>query len=623
MTGTTTGRRYGVNAGIAIKVPCRAGSTANVTLSGEQTIDGIDVVEDDRVLLKDQTDSIENGVWDVSSGDWRRSPDWNGIADVAEGTVVTVNEGAVNGVTSWRVNTSGTITPGTTPVSIISSLFGQATSDVALSIETCGADSTGATDSTAAIQACINAAQSSGRAVYVPAGDFLISENAANNYCLLLQRGIKFFGDGDQSRLVVDSAVDASTDIIKISADTVTDDVNTHFMLSDFRIKPEAGTPGRHGIQIDIQTRAVYDIEIEHIRIDQLGGRGIVTIPHGTPIVDGYFTSRIQRSTIYGGIYLDKAGDSIRIYHNTITGTNAGVYADLVGVGGSDGGAHGLEIVGNNITCNDGALDVRNAWAGRFENNVVEVPSPGTLHNSAAISIDGDAGNVIRGFVVSRNLISTGTGNDTIFIGRSHGTMVDRNYVSRKAGQHSYKVGANSVNAVIANNTDALDETEATVKDDSGSGTLWYRTWAGAFEFNQNLDMAQNKIIYFRDSADTKQDVVYVDTADDTFHIGFSSTVPSSNEGIMIMHCNGSEMARISPVGTFQINGLNPVVSPEPYALLQCDSTSKGIIPPRMTTTDRTNISNPGAGVMVFDTTLNKLSVFGSSAWETVTSVST
>jgi len=123
MTGTTTERRYGVNAGMAVKVPCRVASTGNITISGVQTIDGVSVVEDDRVLLKDQADPVENGIYDVSTGSWTRSPDFDGVIDVTEGTLIPVNDGSVK-PTIWRVITSGTITPGTTALTFELSSLG-------------------------------------------------------------------------------------------------------------------------------------------------------------------------------------------------------------------------------------------------------------------------------------------------------------------------------------------------------------------------------------------------------------------------------------------------------------------------------------------------------------------
>lgn len=55
-------------------------------------------------------------------------------------------------------------------------------------------------------------------------------------------------------------------------------------------------------------------------------------------------------------------------------------------------------------------------------------------------------------------------------------------------------------------------------------------------------------------------------------------------------------------------------------AALQVDSTTKGFLPPRMTTTEKNAITTPATGLVVYDSTLNKLAVYTGAAWETVTS---
>jgi hypothetical protein len=56
-------------------------------------------------------------------------------------------------------------------------------------------------------------------------------------------------------------------------------------------------------------------------------------------------------------------------------------------------------------------------------------------------------------------------------------------------------------------------------------------------------------------------------------------------------------------------------------ALLNLDSNARGFLPPRMTTAQKTGIGTPATGLVVYDTTLNKLAVFTGVNWETVTSV--
>jgi hypothetical protein len=60
--------------------------------------------------------------------------------------------------------------------------------------------------------------------------------------------------------------------------------------------------------------------------------------------------------------------------------------------------------------------------------------------------------------------------------------------------------------------------------------------------------------------------------------------------------------------------------SPNASALLDVTSTTQGLLPPRMTTTQRNAISSPAAGLMIYNTTTNKLNFYNGSAWEAVTS---
>jgi len=56
-------------------------------------------------------------------------------------------------------------------------------------------------------------------------------------------------------------------------------------------------------------------------------------------------------------------------------------------------------------------------------------------------------------------------------------------------------------------------------------------------------------------------------------------------------------------------------------AKMQVESTTQGFLPPRMTTTQKNAIATPAAGLVVYDTTLNKLCVRTASSWETITSI--
>jgi len=118
MPSTSTDRRIGVYASQAIKVPCKAATTANITLSGEQTIDGVSCTTGDRVLVRSQTTSSENGIYEVDTSTWQRAKDWDGSRDIVKGTLVRVTDGTLYSDSYWAVTTSNPITIGTTGVTI-------------------------------------------------------------------------------------------------------------------------------------------------------------------------------------------------------------------------------------------------------------------------------------------------------------------------------------------------------------------------------------------------------------------------------------------------------------------------------------------------------------------------
>jgi len=85
-------------AGISWKQPVLAATTANITLSGAQTIDTVAVVAGDRVLVKNQTNQANNGIYIVGTP-WVRSDDAN-TWDELVSALVFVEDGTLNG-TAW------------------------------------------------------------------------------------------------------------------------------------------------------------------------------------------------------------------------------------------------------------------------------------------------------------------------------------------------------------------------------------------------------------------------------------------------------------------------------------------------------------------------------------------
>lgn len=95
-----------------IKAPCVASSAVNISLTGEQTISGVPVVANDRVLVRSQSDPAENGIYVVQSGAWVLASDFNKADDVIDGMIVIdANEDVM-----YRMVFTGDYDPGVTEV---------------------------------------------------------------------------------------------------------------------------------------------------------------------------------------------------------------------------------------------------------------------------------------------------------------------------------------------------------------------------------------------------------------------------------------------------------------------------------------------------------------------------
>jgi hypothetical protein len=95
-----------VAAGLDIKASVRAATTANITLSGEQTIDGVACVTNDRVLVKDQTTATQNGIYVVSVSTWSRAADFT-TGTATWGAFTFVEDGSTNGGKGFVATAAG------------------------------------------------------------------------------------------------------------------------------------------------------------------------------------------------------------------------------------------------------------------------------------------------------------------------------------------------------------------------------------------------------------------------------------------------------------------------------------------------------------------------------------
>lgn len=103
-----------VAQGLDAKGSVVAATTASITLSGLQTIDGVSITANMRVLVKNQSNATENGIWVASASAWTRADDMS-TGDEFPGAFTFVEQGTTYADTGW-VQTADNVTVGTTPI---------------------------------------------------------------------------------------------------------------------------------------------------------------------------------------------------------------------------------------------------------------------------------------------------------------------------------------------------------------------------------------------------------------------------------------------------------------------------------------------------------------------------
>jgi len=102
-----------IKQSLDVKDSVKVATTANISLSGTQTIDGASVSAGDRVLVKDQSTGADNGIYVCAAGSWSRATDADSSAKVTPGMFVFVELGTAGGDNGY-VLTNDSVTLGST-----------------------------------------------------------------------------------------------------------------------------------------------------------------------------------------------------------------------------------------------------------------------------------------------------------------------------------------------------------------------------------------------------------------------------------------------------------------------------------------------------------------------------
>lgn len=105
--------------GLDVKDSVRAATTGNITIASDlnvgDSIDGVTLADGDRVLVKNQTDASENGIYTAGATP-ARATDFDANSEVTAGAFFFVEEGSTNADSGFIISTDDDITVGTTDI---------------------------------------------------------------------------------------------------------------------------------------------------------------------------------------------------------------------------------------------------------------------------------------------------------------------------------------------------------------------------------------------------------------------------------------------------------------------------------------------------------------------------
>jgi hypothetical protein len=220
---------------------------------------------------------------------------------------------------------------------------------------------------------------------------------------------------------------------------------------------------------------------------------------------------------------------------------------------------------------------------------------------------------------VSGNVtLSGGTANGVAYLNGSKvlttGSALTFDGTTFTSGAHTLSTGnlnfSSTAQRITGDFSNATIANRVAFQSSTTNGNTQIVVFPNGTATNSGLDLYSNS-----DPTNTSRGLIRIDTAAVDFKIDSTRTGTGTYLPITF-YTSGGEKVRIDTSGNVGIGA-----TANASAILDAQSTTKGVRMPNMTTTQKNAISSPAAGLIVFDTTLAKLCVYSGSAWQTVTSV--
>lgn len=346
-------------------------------------------------------------------------------------------------------------------ISTTISQFGSTSSTVFFNVKDYGAVGNGVTDDTASITSAIAAARLKGGGVlFFPPGQYLIS--GTGSYIFLIDFCLKIRGSGFSSMIRAASSTPNTTDIFRISPA----DGGEFYGVQDLLIYPMSPTAVRHVFNIDVSTtgQTLNKFYMSDVYIQQHGGNAF-KVTNAEEKVDGFFASTFERCAFWGGVDLQRVGDSIAFRDCTFTGTGRGLTIKMVSTTGGIRASQFL-IENCNFTSSQGAILVNVGRHVHISNGNIEQSATFTGN---VIDIAGDSGEV-QYVTIENTLVSSygSASSNNIRIGDAKYVSIDGCDLTNEVSKTNIVIDSSADKTYIGQN----DYVTGSQVSDSGSGTM-------------------------------------------------------------------------------------------------------------------------------------------------------